>query len=215
MKILRVESHLSGTDPIDEAIRRRGWQVAVAWTGELALSMLSVQRFDLVLTPLVPADIGALDLCRRARALPNGTPPILITIEPGISGRRVGSAGLPAAGEQEAFLDLASDLVKSVLEGDPLLLLAAGRVINLGSLQLGEGEGVVNLTPTERDLLKLLLSHPDKVVSRERILNRVWRITEDPHTNIIDVYIGRLRKKLGSLGSSLETVRGSGFRFMA
>jgi DNA-binding response OmpR family regulator len=120
-----------------------------------------------------------------------------------------------ASNEHEAILGLASEVVKSPIEGDCLLLLAAGHVINLGSLHLGEQAGVVNLTPIERDLLKLLLSHPDKIVSRERILNRVWRITENPHTNIIDVYIGRLRKKLGSFGGSLETVRGAGFRFMA
>ncbi len=215
MKILRVESHLSGLDPIDEAIRRRGWEVAVAWTGEAGLAMASAQRFDLILTPLLPPDIGALDFCRRVRALPAGSPPVLITAGAGPSPWSRTALPWDPLVRCDEILSLASDLVKSARGRECQMLVAGSRAVNLGPLNLGDEAEVVNLTPTERDLLKLLLSHPDKVVSRERILNRVWRITEDPHTNIVDVYVGRLRRKLGELGSSLETVRGAGFRFMA
>jgi len=59
----------------------------------------------------------------------------------------------------------------------------------------------------------LLLANPDKVYSRERILNAVWGANEDPMTNVVDVYVGRLRKKLGCMGEAIETVRGVGYRF--
>ena len=69
------------------------------------------------------------------------------------------------------------------------------------------------MTPKERDILLLFLTNPDRVLSRERILNTAWGAHSDPQTNIVDVYVGRLRKKLGASGESIETVRGTGYRY--
>ena len=71
----------------------------------------------------------------------------------------------------------------------------------------------IELTGKERDLLLLLMSNKGKVFARERILNTVWGAQEDPLTNVIDVYIGRLRKKLGDSGRHIRTIRGLGYRF--
>jgi DNA-binding response OmpR family regulator len=73
----------------------------------------------------------------------------------------------------------------------------------------------LNLTPIEREILKLFLQNPGRVLSRERILNRVWSVNRDPQTNIVDVYVRRLRQKLGTAGSLIETVRGAGYRCAA
>ena len=62
-------------------------------------------------------------------------------------------------------------------------------------------------------MLMLFMSNPGKVFARERILNTVWGSQEDPLTNVVDVYVGRLRKKLGTQGKLLQTVRGHGYRF--
>ena len=67
-------------------------------------------------------------------------------------------------------------------------------------------------TAKEREILKLFLSRPGRVFSRERILNSVWGASEDPLTNIVDVYVGRLRRKLGPQGDKLQTVRGAGYK---
>lgn len=71
----------------------------------------------------------------------------------------------------------------------------------------------IALTPKEREILKLLLVSGGRIVSRERILSTVWRINEDPLTNVVAVYVGRLRKKLGACREPLETVRGVGYRY--
>ncbi|MDZ3835865.1 MAG: helix-turn-helix domain-containing protein [Rhodospirillales bacterium] len=73
----------------------------------------------------------------------------------------------------------------------------------------------VELSAKERDILKLLMTDVGRVFSRERILNAIWSVSEDPLTNIVDVYIGRLRKKLGPCGDSIKTVRGAGYRLSA
>jgi len=72
----------------------------------------------------------------------------------------------------------------------------------------------VTLTRLEFDLLRLFMQQPGKALSRERILSRVWGSSEDPMTNVVDVYVRRLRKKLAHSGESLiETLRGVGYRF--
>jgi len=73
----------------------------------------------------------------------------------------------------------------------------------------------LELTTRERSLLILMLSNPGRLLGRERILNSVWGSQEDPLTNVVDVYIGRLRKKLGKYGKEIKTIRGAGFRFGA
>ena len=80
------------------------------------------------------------------------------------------------------------------------------------SLEITVDDQRVELSAKERDILKLLLDNPGRVYSRERILNAVWGVSEDPLTNIVDVYISRLRKKLGAGGKLIETVRGAGYR---
>jgi DNA-binding response OmpR family regulator len=73
----------------------------------------------------------------------------------------------------------------------------------------------VELTAKELALLELLLSAPGSVFSRERILSNVWGLSEDPLTNVVDVYIGRLRRKLeleGADGPAITTLRGRGYR---
>jgi len=76
------------------------------------------------------------------------------------------------------------------------------------------GERAISLTAKELALLELLMSAPGRVFSREQILNNVWGYTEDPLTNIVDVYIRRLRTKLDTDGEPplLHTVRGVGYK---
>jgi DNA-binding response OmpR family regulator len=70
------------------------------------------------------------------------------------------------------------------------------------------------LTAKELAIIELLMSNPGTLFSRERILNNVWGLNMDPLTNVVDVYIGKLRKKIdsGSDSSIIETVRGMGYR---
>ena len=64
-------------------------------------------------------------------------------------------------------------------------------------------------------MLSLFLTNPGKVLSRERILNAAWGANADPLNNVVDVYIGRLRRKLGSAGDMIGTVRGAGYRLIS
>jgi DNA-binding response OmpR family regulator len=75
-----------------------------------------------------------------------------------------------------------------------------------------DGE-VIDLSGKERDILMLLMSGQGRVFARERILNAVWGVNADPLTNVVDVYIGRLRRKLRRHGQRIVTLRNIGYRF--
>jgi DNA-binding response OmpR family regulator len=81
-------------------------------------------------------------------------------------------------------------------------------------LTVRRGERLIELTAKELALLELLMSSPGKVFSRERILNRVWGYAEDPLTNVVDVYIRRLRSKIDEDGAPplIKTLRGIGYK---
>ena len=87
-------------------------------------------------------------------------------------------------------------------------------VINLKHRSVQIDEQLIKLTALEYDLLLYLAKSQGRVLSRERILNAVWQLNSDPLTNVVDVYINRLRKKLDSDGSNslIETLRGVGYR---
>ena len=74
------------------------------------------------------------------------------------------------------------------------------------------GESEIELSSKERALLVLFMSNVGRVLSRERILNAVWGANADPMTNIVDVYVGRIRRKLGKERGRLVTVRNVGYR---
>ena len=104
----------------------------------------------------------------------------------------------------------------SYAEVEPETVLRVGTItLDLESLDVTFDGELLDLTAKEREILKLFLSKPGRVFSRERILNSVWGANEDPLTNIVDVYVGRLRRKLGDQGGKLQTVRGAGYRLRA
>lgn len=94
---------------------------------------------------------------------------------------------------------------------DPVLTSGAIK-FDRASLQVAV-EGIeIELSKKERDLLLLFLTNTGRVLSRERILNSVWGLNADPLTNVVDVYVGRLRRKIGSEGERIVTLRNVGYR---
>jgi len=94
------------------------------------------------------------------------------------------------------------------------VLKVADLVLDRELLEVRRGSETIKLTAKELAILELLMSSPGRVFSRTRILNQVWGYSEDPLTNVVDVYIARLRRKIDAPGREplLETVRGHGYR---
>lgn len=221
MNILLVEDETRVADFVMRGLRAEGWIVAHAPDGETALDVLSNEPFDIVILDLMLPGISGQDVCRMMRARKNFTPVLMLT-------------ALDASDERVDGLNIgADDYITKPFDFDELIARALAlhrrnnsyiqephkAVIELGavhfdttSLRVNISGRSINLTSKERDILKLFITNPDRVFSRERILSSVWTINEDPMTNVIDVYIGRLRKKLGECDVVIRTVRGIGYR---
>lgn len=223
MNVLVVEDEHRVADFIVRGLSSEGWSVEHAETGEEALDLVINHEFDIVLLDLMLPGLSGQEVTRRLRARGNHTPILMLTALDSTS-ERVNGLGAGADDylvkpfdfdeliarvsalvrrHQEFNLDKSSQ----VLEFDQLRL-------DVRSLVLTIDDQEVELTARERDLLMLFMGNPGKVFARERILNTVWRSQEDPLTNVVDVYVGRLRKKLGRYGKQIKTVRGLGYRFV-
>lgn len=221
MNILLVEDETHVADFIQRGLKAEAWIVAHAGDGETALEMMKETRFDIVVLDLMLPGISGQDVCRKMRARRNFTPILMLTaldaVDEKVDGLRLGADDYLAKpfdfDELVARIQaLARRATEFKASGDAPVLSCGGLKFDTRSLIASIGDEVVELTAKERDILKLLLLNADRVITRERILNAVWSAQEDPLTNIVDVYIGRLRKKLADDGRMIQTVRGAGYR---
>jgi two-component system OmpR family response regulator len=114
-----------------------------------------------------------------------------------------------------AFSELAARLRALVRRGNvprPVELQAGGIRLNPATRKVSVGPDEMSLTPKEFSLLEYLMRHKGRVLSRVSLIEHVWDFAYDGGSNVVDVYVGYLRKKLGAEGDRLETIRGVGYR---
>lgn len=222
MNILLIEDEIRVADFIRRGLTAEGWSITHAATGEVGIDLCEAASFDVIVLDLMLPRMGGREVCQKLRARRNLTPILMLS-------------ALDAADERVSGLQLgADDYLSKPFDFDELVarltalhrrasgwtsgaaetvLDCDGIVFNRRSLQLTvEGEQV-ELSHKEREILLLFLLGRGRVFSREHILNAVWGVNADPLTNVIDVYIGRLRRKLGPHGARLTTLRQVGYRF--
>jgi len=210
----------------DEAIRRtvaaglelEGFQVVPASGGRPALVAAGTVRPAVVLLDLGMPDLDGLEVLRRLRAGGDDVPVCILSardeVEDRVRGLEAGADDYvvkPFAIEEvvarlNALVRRRSAGATEVLRAGDLSLNPRGRSARRGTRDLG-------LTSREFDLLHLMLRHPGEVLDRRRLHEEVWGYTWDPGTNVADVFVGYLRRKLEAGGEPrlLHTVRGVGF----
>ena len=223
MHILVVEDEARVAEFIQSGLKSEGWTVTVAADGESGLELVEHEHFDVVVLDLMLPGISGHDVCRRMRARKDLTPVLMLSalsrVDDLVAGLRLGAddyLGKPFDfDELLARIEALARRRRAFKETDD-----DGRVLQVGpihfdtqSLQTRCDDVQVELTNKEREILKLFLGSPGRVFSRERILNAAWGACADPLNNVVDVYVARLRKKLGPRGEMIETVRGAGYRF--
>lgn len=224
MNLLLVEDEERVADFIQRGLKAEGWTVTAACDGNVALAMVKQERFDAVILDLVLPSIDGQEVCRQMRARADPTPVLMLTaldsVDDRVAGLRLGA---------DDYLTKPFDFDELIARLEALVrrtrgsgggtewstVMRAGRLsFDTRSLEVRCGERLVELSAKEREIFKLLIADPGRVFSRERILNTIWSTCEDPLTNVVDVYIGRLRKKLGSCGDRIGTVRSVGYRLL-
>ena len=225
MHALLVEDEERVADFVRRGLLAEGWAVEHVRDGESALERLAAGDYDVVLLDLLLPGTSGHDVLRRMRARKDLTPVLILSALDAVD-ERVEGLGLGA----DDYLTKPFDFDELVAraraqvrrhrrfgedEDGTNALRAEGVCYDLDTLELHVDDEPVETTAKERELLVLFMRNAGKVLPRERILNAVWGSGEDPLTNVVDVYVSRLRKRLGRHGTRLRTVRGSGYRFDA
>lgn len=220
MNILIVEDEPRVADFLRRGLKAEGWNVAHAHDGETALALLNEGQFDVVTLDLVLPGMSGQDVCRLMRSRGDLTPVLMLTaldaIDDRVAGLRLGADDyLTKPFDFEELLARIEALHRRAQQRSdpPDPNGSRGLVFDPVSFRTTVDGLEVELSAKERDLLVMFLSNPSRVLSRERILNAVWGTQEDPLTNIVDVYVARIRRKIAPYGNRITTLRGAGYRF--
>lgn len=221
MKILLVEDESMLANLIARGLSSEGWIVEHVDNAELASVRLREDRFDILLLDRMLPGMSGVELCELLRAEKNYIPILMLTAL-GEVGDRVDGLGAGADDYlskpfdfDELFARVSALGRRSLqyVQSEVVETLALGNLIfNPESLQVFQDNFPIELTAKERELLVFFMQHPNKAFAREDILDQVWGEDADPFSNIVDVYIGKLRRKIISNSVQLDTVRGAGYR---
>jgi DNA-binding response OmpR family regulator len=225
-KILVVEDEADIAGLIKHALERRSEaQVEVVGTGSAALASVNARIPDLLILDLNLPGIDGAEVCRLLRARPAtaALPIIMLTARTSEDDR---VAGLDLGADDYvtkpfSLRELAAR-VRAVLRRRQSGPAAASMSIYRGARLVADFDAVtvtvddqpVRLTRREYELLKFLVENRNRVLSRDRLLDRVWGYDQSVETRSVDVHVGRLRAKLGPAGAQLETVVGLGYKFV-
>ncbi|SFQ32036.1 DNA-binding response regulator, OmpR family, contains REC and winged-helix (wHTH) domain [Amycolatopsis arida] len=201
---------------VEKGLRANGFGTEVVADGEAALAAAVTGDFDLVVLDLGLPRRDGFAVLRAMRAARVTTPVIILTARDSVHDT---VAGLEGGADdymtkpfrfEELLARVRLRLRPADRAPEVTVLRHDGLSLDLRTRRASVGEETVDLTAREFALLELFLRHPGQVLSRAQILSHVWGYDFDPGSNVVDVYVRTLRRKLGA--DRIETVRGMGYR---
>jgi two-component system, OmpR family, response regulator len=218
-RLMIVEDDATLASGLARAMQNEGYEVTQVDTGEAALDALGEARFDLLVLDIGLPGIDGFEVLRRLRTAGQALPVLVLTARDAVDDR---VAGLDSGADDYlvkpfAFAELLARLRALARRG------ATGRpaVLEVGDLRLdpatrgvARGERPIELSAKEFALLETFMRRPGEVLDRLYLLEHAWDIAYDNRSNVVDVLVGRLRRKIDEpFGCcTLETVRGAGYR---
>jgi DNA-binding response OmpR family regulator len=218
MTLLIVEDEERVASFLDKGLRAHGYTVEWAQTGQDALRRLTGPGISLVILDLGLPDLDGLEVLESLRDR-GSVVPVLVLSARGRTGDRVKGLNLGAddyLGKPFAFEELLARVranLRPRAAVSPRMLQAGSIRIDLLRREVTISGRTVSLSAREFSLLQAFAGHPGQVLSRQELLSMAWDINFDPQTNLVDVYVGYLRRKLG--GPIIETIHGAGYRLHA
>lgn len=226
MKLLIIEDEVELAGVLHRGLSREGSTVTLATDGSTGIELACSVSFDFILLDINLPDRNGFEVCETLREAGVTTPIIMVTARDDVADRIRGlkSGADDYLAKPFAFDELLArmDAVTRRVERAPVRAGHPDGTITVGDLHfdprtmtLTRSGTPVQLTVKEMGVLRLLMEAPGSVISRSEILKAVWAIEDDPLTNIVEVYLSRLRRKLHALGPPLvENVRGFGYRLI-
>ena len=224
MKILLVEDGPGIAEFVIHGLMAQGYEVEHVVDGEQGLQKAREPAFELIILDGMLPGLDGLEVLRQLRSEDIKTPVIMLSARTDLPNRLLGfESGADDYLPKPFFIEELVARIK-VLMGRrvaaPSQLLQVGELsLNLVSRQAYWQEVSASLSPREFSLLEYLMQSPGQIFSRKKILAHVWQIDFDPETNVVDVCIQRLKRKLSRTTNDsalpIESVRGVGYRIRA
>jgi DNA-binding response OmpR family regulator len=221
MRIVVVEDEAAIADFIARGLTRAGFEVELAADGPSGEKLMLDGSADLAILDLMLPGRSGLDVLETVRRVRPNLPVIVLSARDRVSDRIAGldTGATDYVVKPFAFEELLARVRAHLRSATPT---ESGR-LRVGEIELdllshriwNHGEEV-QLSPREFSLMSCFARNAGTVLSRERLLSEVWGYEHDPRTNVVDVYISYLRRKLGAVGDfPLETIRATGYRLAA
>ena len=218
--VLVVDDETVLAEMVSMALRYEGWNIVTATDGASAITAARNARPDAVVLDVMLPDMSGLDVLRKLREQNPQLPVLLLTAKDAVEDR---IAGLTAGGDDYVTKPFSIEEVvlrlRALLRRTGVTTEDSGAQIVVGDLVLDEdshevtraGEPIA-LTSTEFELLRFLMRNPKRVLSKAQILDRVWSYDFGGRSNIVELYISYLRKKIDSgRDPMIHTLRGAGY----
>jgi two-component system OmpR family response regulator len=222
MRVLIVEDELRMATLIRRGLLEEGLAADVAASGEDALWMAEAHDYDAIVLDVMLPGIDGFETCRRLRATDVWAPVLMLTARDAVEDR---VAGLDTGADDYlvkpfAFAELLARLRALARRGDPErpnVLQVGDLTLDPAAREVRRGDDEILLSAKEFSLLETFMRRPGEVLSRLHLLEHAWDFAYENRSNVVDVYIRHLRRKIDEpFGCrSLETVRGAGYRLRA
>jgi two-component system OmpR family response regulator len=215
MRVLIVEDDLRMASLVRRGLTGEGLAADVAPNGEDALWMAQAHQYDAIVLDVMLPGLNGFETCRRLRGSGIWAPVLMLTARDAVEDR---VAGLDSGADDYlvkpfAFAELLARLRALARrgEGERPAVLAVGELrLDPATREVSRDGAAVELSAKEFALLECFMRRPGEVLSRLHLLEHAWDFAYENRSNVVDVYIRRLRRKLGE--GVLETVRGAGYR---
>jgi len=217
-RVLIVEDEPRLASFLEKGLKSNGFTTSLAEDGATAVGAASDDDFDLMILDLGLPDIDGLDVLAQVRDRGTKLPVIILTARDDLSDK---VSGLDLGADDYVtkpfrFEELLARVRARLRQGGTteVTVLAVGGVeLDLRTRHASVDGHTVEMTAREFAMLETFMRHPNQVLTREQLLSHVWGYDHDPGSNVVDVYIGYLRRKLGE--GRIETARGMGYRMPA
>ncbi|ADH70177.1 MULTISPECIES: response regulator transcription factor [Nocardiopsis] len=214
-RILIVEDEERIASFVRKGLDASGFTTTVVGTGAEAVDYAVTGGFDLMLLDLGLPDTDGFDVLRRVRSLGVDIPVVILTARDGVrdtvTGLEIGADDYVTKPFRfEELLARVRLRMRNERPTELTVLRAGGLALDLRTRRVAVEGTSVDLTAREFSLLELLMRHPGQVLTRQQMLSHVWGYDYDPGSNVVDVFVRALRRKVGA--ERIVTVRGMGYR---
>jgi DNA-binding response OmpR family regulator len=218
MRILLVEDDRKAARLLARGLEEERFVVDVASSGAAGDEMAGVNAYDVIVLDWLLPDKEGIDVCRDLRARGVATPILMLTARDSLEDRVIGlnTGADDYLVKPFGFAELLARIQALLRRSDltrPVVLKVADLTLDPSSHRVERGGLRINLTPKEYAILEILMRRPGQVVTRASLSEHVWETEHDGFTNLVDVHVSHLRRKIDTAGAPplIRTVRGRGY----